>query len=162
SSGDEGSTNAVDEFGDVIPFANVNYPASSPNVTAVGGTDLMFGIGGKADPNGAYIGETAWNDEPQGVMGAGGGGVSAVFNRPDYQHNLGKSVHTALNGHRGIPDVSINAGIVGGVVVKFGFLGTGGSGFYIVGGTSVGSVEWAGIIADLNQALNGRPLGFLN
>jgi subtilase family serine protease len=161
SSGDEGSTNAIDEFGDVLTFQNVNYPASSPNVTAVGGTNLMFGVGGKADPNGKYIGETVWNDEPQGFMGAGGGGVSMFFRRPEYQRHLGKSVREALNGRRGIPDVSINAGIVGGVVVKFGFLGAA-SGFYIVGGTSAGSVEWAGVVADLNQALNGGSLGFLN
>src|SRR5262249_23919488 len=79
SSGDEGSTNAIDDFGDVLNFRNVNYPASSPNVTAVGGTDLMFGTGAKADPAGKYLGETAWNDEPQGFMGAGGGGTSMFF-----------------------------------------------------------------------------------
>ncbi len=33
--------------------------------------------------------------------------------------------------------------------------------FYIFGGTSAGSPQWAGIIADANQ-LAGRPLGFLN
>ena len=161
SSGDEGSTTAIDDMGDVLGFKNVSYPGSSPNVTSVGGTDLMFGIGNKADPAGKYLSETVWNDEPQGFMGAGGGGVSMFFTRPDYQHHLGQQVRTALNGHRGIPDVSINAGIVGGVVVNFGFLGTD-SGFYIVGGTSVGAIEWAGIVADLNQALNGRGIGFMN
>ena len=34
-------------------------------------------------------------------------------------------------------------------------------GFYFIGGTSEGSPQWAGIIADANQ-LAGRPLGFLN
>src|SRR6202040_2727184 len=82
SSGDQGSTNTADDAGDVFPFQNVSYPASSPQVTAVGGTNLMFGIGAKADPNGKYLGEAVWNDEPQGIMGAGGGGVSALFSRP--------------------------------------------------------------------------------
>jgi subtilase family serine protease len=34
-------------------------------------------------------------------------------------------------------------------------------GYYLTGGTSEGSPQWAGIIADANQ-LAGHPLGFLN
>jgi subtilase family serine protease len=159
SAGDEGSTNAVDDFGDVFPFKNVSYPASSPNVTAVGGTNLFFGTGNKADPNGAYIGETVWNDQLQGLPAAGGGGVSVFFERPEFQRHLGKDVKLALNGHRGIPDVAYNAGVVGGVVVKLSLPMM--DGFFIFGGTSAGAAQWAGIMADLNQ-LVGRPIGFLN
>ena len=58
---------------------------------------MMFGIGGKADPGGKYLGETVWNDEPQGFMGAGGGGVSMFFSRPAYQRHLGKPVRACAS-----------------------------------------------------------------
>ena len=149
----------------VFPFQNASYPASSPRVTAVGGTNLYFGTGtpatGKADPNGAYILEKVLNDEAQGIALAGGGGVSALFRRPGYQDALPSSVRRSLHGHRGVPDVAYNGGVVGGVVVHLGFLGPAGNGFYIFGGTSAGAPQWAGAIADINQAL-GHPLGFIN
>jgi len=156
SSGDQGSTNCVDDTcNGVFAFQNVSYPASSPQVTAVGGTNLRFGKDGHADPNGTYLGETVWND----FRGAGGGGVSALFGRPDYQTGLPSSARRSLGMRRGVPDVAYSGGIVGGVVVHVGFGMF--PGFRIMGGTSAGAAQWAGIIADLNQAL-GRPLGFLN
>jgi subtilase family serine protease len=160
SSGDEGSTNTADNMGDVFPFKNVSYPASSPQVTAVGGTNLFFGIGAIADPNGTYLGEKVWNDESQGIAAAGGGGVSAIFSRPAYQDGLDNPGRASLHKHRGIPDVAYNAGVVGGVVVHLGFHGVP-AGFYVFGGTSAGAPQWAGIVADLNQALH-RELGFIN
>jgi len=159
AAGDLGSTNLADEFGDILPAQNASYPASSPNVTAVGGTNLQFGVNGHADPNGTYLGETAWNDAPQGIMFAGGGGVSAIFSRPIYQALLPASTRQTLHMQRGIPDVSFNAGVVGGVLVYLGFLGQ--PQFFIMGGTSAGAAQWAGVIADINQAA-GRSLGFLN
>ena len=159
ASGDQGSTNIADEYGDILPFQNVSYPASSPNVTAVGGTNLLFGKDGQADPNGKYLGETVWNDTPQGISFAGGGGVSTFFKRPGYQATLPASARRMLHMQRGIPDVAYNAGIVGGVLVYLGFLGQ--PSFFIMGGTSAGAAQWAGVIADLDQAV-GRPLGFLN
>jgi subtilase family serine protease len=129
----------------------VNYPASSPNVTAVGGT-LLY-----ADPAGKYQFETVWNDP----YGAGGGGVSQEFTEPYYQYSLPASVQGTLNNYRGIPDVSYNAGVNTSVLVYLGFLGAADNGFYLFGGTSEGSPQWAGIIADGNQ-LAGHPLGFLN
>jgi subtilase family serine protease len=167
SSGDQGSTNTADDAGDVFPFQNVSYPASSPQVTAVGGTNLFFGTlgphglaDGRANPNGTYLAETVWNDEPSGIAAAGGGGVSALFRRPEYQDVLSSSVRKSLHNHRGIPDVAYNAGVVGGVVVRLGFAGVS-SGFYVFGGTSAGAPQWAGIIADINEAV-GRSTGFLN
>jgi subtilase family serine protease len=41
------------------------------------------------------------------------------------------------------------------------YFGPGDAGFYSICGTSEGSPQWAGIVADLNQ-FAGRPLGFLN
>src|SRR5262249_20216196 len=58
------------------------------------------------------------------------------------------------------PDVSYNAAIHGGVlVVNSSVLGVPVA--FIVGGTSAGSPQWAGIVALANQ-LAGQPLGFLN
>jgi subtilase family serine protease len=178
SSGDQGSTNTADSAGDVFPFPNVSYPASSTRVTGVGGTNLFFGIGdtvtGHAAPVGdagsAYIRERTWNDEPQGIAAAGGGGVSVLFPEPGYQHlGLPRSVEKTLHGRRGVPDVAYNAGVVGGVIVHLGeaiTLGaTGldipGGAFFVFGGTSAGAPQWSGIIADVNSAL-GKPVGFIN
>jgi subtilase family serine protease len=165
SSGDEGASNVADEFGDIFGFRNISYPASSPNVTAVGGTTLQFGLNGHADPAGKYIGETVWNDAPFGLVAASGGGVSTMFERPDYQRHLGKDIRNTLNGARGIPDVAFVGDLIGGVVVKLGFFSpadpNNSNGFFIFGGTSVGAPSWAGIVADINQLAN-RQLGFLN
>jgi subtilase family serine protease len=71
SSGDAGTAN-VDVNGNIYPFPTVNFPASSPYVTAVGGTSLF------ASTNGQYQSEVVWNGgQPNG--GATGGGISQYF-----------------------------------------------------------------------------------
>ena len=160
SSGDNGSE-GTDINGVFQTFPVANYPASSPNVTTVGGTNLFFGTAGHADPNGAYIGETVWNDG----FGAGGGGVSAFFETPDYQEDLIPKAGKDKPKMRGYPDVAYNAGVEGGVLVFLGFLdtafGPGNNGFYIFGGTSASAPQWAGLTALMNQKA-GNPMGFLN
>jgi subtilase family serine protease len=159
SSGDDGSA-GTDINGVEQPFPVANYPASSPSVTTVGGTNLFFGTSTHADPNGSYQGEVVWNDG----FGAGGGGVSKVFAMPGYQEGkLPAATKAALNKHRGYPDVAYNGGVVGGVIVHLGFLDPccGANGFYIFGGTSAGAPQWAGITALANQ-MSKKPLGFLN
>jgi subtilase family serine protease len=103
-----------------------------------------------------------WNDG----FGAGGGGVSKKFEMPDFQEaNLPASTRRTLKEMRGYPDMALNAGVVGGVIVYLGFLdtafGPGNNGFYIFGGTSASAPQWAGITAIGNQ-MKGGPLGFLN
>jgi subtilase family serine protease len=160
SSGDDGSE-GTDINGVFQTFPVANYPASSPNVTTVGGTNLFFGRNGHADPNGAYIGEAVWNDG----FGAGGGGLSAFFKVPDYQENLKFKNGPKDLKSRGYPDIAYNAGVEGGVLVFLGFLdtafGPGNNGFYIFGGTSASAPQWAGIVAIANQKAK-KPLGFLN
>jgi subtilase family serine protease len=157
SSGDQGATNVFDEDGNVLPWPNASFPASSPLVTSVGGTNLFFGTATNADPNaGTYQGEQVWND---GFGAAGGGGMSILFDEPLTQTlAVGGSINKTLHKHRGVPDVAYNAGIAGGVLVVW---GPGGGCCYIFGGTSAGAPQWAGITVDLNQA-RGRPLGFIN
>lgn len=154
STGDSGSSNVGLDLVTFYPFPTVIYPASSPNVTAVGGTSLY------ADTSGNYQSETVWNEGDQG--GATGGGVSQQFGEPLYQaFVLPRAAQKLLNRHRGIPDLAINADPYTAVLVYVGFLPADQNGFYFIGGTSEGSPLWAGIIADTNQ-LAGHPMGFLN
>src|SRR5256712_2266602 len=87
-----------------------------------------------------YGGEQVWNEPSFGA--ATGGAQSLLFGVPSYQAGLGLSA-------RG-PDVAYNAAIDGGVLVVYG--GFGSPVFFIVGGTSAGSPQWAGIAALANQA----------
>ncbi len=147
STGDNGVGN-TGVNGKLYPFPTVNFPASDPYVTAVGGTTLT------ADTQGNYQSEVGWSGS--------GGGVSQYFGQPSYQRdNLPASVEKTLNHHRGIPDISYNADPGSPILVYLSFLGKSNAGYYGIGGTSEGSPQWAGIMADANQ-MNGKPLGFIN
>jgi subtilase family serine protease len=162
SAGDWGSAGPINSPPTKFyPFPAVGFPASSPLVTAVGGTSLY------ADLAGNYQSEIVWNNATitlaSGLVGdAGGGGVSQQFSEPSYQSLLPASVQQKLNHHRGIPDVAYNADPFTAILVYVGFFPNPNfDGYYFIGGTSEGSPQWAGIIADANQ-LAGHPLGFLN
>ena len=155
SAGDSGSSNVELDGVTVYPFPTVGFPASSPLVTAVGGTSLY------ADTSGTYQSETVWDEVANGG-GAGGGGISQVFHEPEYQkETLPNHVQGQLGHMRGLPDISYNADPYTPILVYVGFLGSANAGYYFIGGTSEGSPQWAGIAADLNQYA-GKPLGFLN
>ena len=146
--GDSGAAN-VDVNGNFYPFPTVLFPASSPFVVAVGGTTLQAGS------TGSFESETVWND----VTGTTGGGVSRYFAEPEYQRELPQSVQKQIADHRGIPDVGFNADPV---FVYIGiFSDPNDNGFYTVGGTSVSTPAWAGIISIADQ-LAGRPVGLVN
>jgi subtilase family serine protease len=90
-----------------------------------------------------------------------GGGFSTIYPRPAYQNALQK------NAARGVPDVSYNAGVSGGVLI---FSATINAAvgfppnalvFFIIGGTSAGSPQWAGLAADADQ-LGGHRMGNIN
>jgi subtilase family serine protease len=150
SAGDAGTGNP-DVNGNIFPFPTVGFPASSPWLTAVGGTSLF------TDSNGNYQNETVWND---GVGSATGGGISQTFHKPFYQAFLPKNDQQLLNDHRGLPDISMNADPRTPVPVFLGFLGNR-NGFHLFGGTSEGAPVWAGLTAVANQFV-GHPVGFLN
>jgi len=162
SSGDLGASNGA------IPFANAGFPASDPLVTGVGGTQgLPFGnlvtLSGTCAPPAttscapvAYGAEQVWNEA--WIESAGGGAVSALFAPPSFQSGLGFT-------GRAVPDVSYNAAVDGGVLVFYSALGPAQAGFYVVGGTSAGSPQWAGIFALANAAraaVGKAGLGFAN
>ena len=147
STGDTGTAN-TGVNGKIFPFPTVNFPASSPLVTAVGGTSLT------ADTHGNYQSETAWNSDG----GATGGGISQFFREPFYQRFLPASAQKLLGNHRGLPDVSWNADPSTPILIYLSFLKPG---FYAIGGTSEGSPSWAGLVADVDQ-LAHHPVGLLN
>jgi len=183
SAGDDGAANAFmvglkTVIGNV---ANASFPASDPLVLAAGGTEgnpyQALGTGtfscgattcsaGLAMVNGpcdsaslsdcapvGYGGEQVWN-EPDFAPGATTGGApSLLFGVPSYQDGLGLASRTT-------PDVSYNAAINGGVLVVNSVL-IGEPAFFIVGGTSAASPQWAAIIALANQSA-GQSLGFVN
>lgn len=153
AAGDDGSSNPETDGVTFYPFPTVGFPASSPLVTGVGGTILT------TDTSGNYQSETVWNDP--GCC-AGGGGISQLFQAPDYQRDsLPREVRQELGGMRAVPDISYNADCNNAILIYLSYFGPDSAGWYTICGTSEGSPQWAGIVADLNQYA-GRPLGFLN
>jgi kumamolisin len=142
AAGDNGSSDGVSDGSN-----NVDFPASSPNVLACGGTSL---VASSATPP-AIASETVWNDGGNG--GATGGGFSVQFSQPAYQASLASSYPDQTG--RGVPDVSGDADPNTG----YNILVDGQQ--EVVGGTSAVAPLWAGLVALLNQQLNTR-LGFLN
>lgn len=167
SSGDEGASQRTCDGLSWTQAAS--WPASDPLVTAVGATELFaapdcnaaFPCPTPHPTPGTYNHEVALN-EPAGQFTAGnfstGGGFSVVFKRPEFQ----EGIRAIPAGHRGVPDISYSGSINHGVLVACGTCAGGANpAFFIFGGTSVGSPNWAGIVALADQ-LAGHRLGFIN
>jgi subtilase family serine protease len=150
-SGDEGSTNYELNLSDLYPFQVNSWPSSDPLVTSIGGTQMNL------DDAGNHLSpDVVWNDSAIGIQAAGGGGLSHVFARPQFQNKEQKVVGDA----RGTPDISMNAAVDGGVWVYYTFVRPT-SPYHIFGGTSAATPEFAGIVAMADQ-LSGRSLGWIN
>ena len=186
SSGDDG-----DELG-ILGYRTADWPASSPLVTAVGGTSLAAGT--KTDA-GAYQFETGWSTTRNRINCSGllaaedadnawcpteaylygsGGGASRLFPQPWWQAGVvpdaiaqpsGFTPGFAFKG-RAVPDISAdgdpNTGMLVGQTQTF----SGGVVKYDefrLGGTSLSSPLMAGMFAVVQQ-LRGlsNPLGFVN
>ena len=149
SSGDQGAFDTTPTF-----YGGPSFPASSPFVSAVGGTTLFVNVTSGSlssmEANATYGREIAWSVTPSYINYtlSSGGGVSTLFPKPWYQSVIGGST-------REVPDVAADANPFTGfpVIVEGQTL--------IVGGTSLASPLWAGMYADLNAYLK-RDLGFLN
>ena len=118
----------------------VEYPSSSPNVLAVGGTTLSL------SSTGVYQGETAWY--------ASGGGFSLYEPEPTYQAAI------QTTGRRSTPDVAFNADPASGVAVYQTVNGQGT--WQSVGGTSLGAPAWAAYLALVDQARTAQGRGSLD
>ncbi|MGH2487161.1 MAG: S53 family peptidase, partial [Ktedonobacterales bacterium] len=164
SSGDQGAAQQTCDGASWVQVAS--SPASDPLVTAVGATELFAafdcapGITCKPTP-GTYNHEIALN-EPAGQFTAGsfstGGGFSDLYTRPSYQ----VGVANTKDGKRGVPDVAYSGSINHGVLASCGACaGVSTPAFFIFGGTSAGSPQWAGLTALADQ-MAGHRLGELN
>ncbi len=177
SSGDAGDNFA--DFGLTSP----DYPASSPFVTAVGGTTL------EVNSKNARQAEYGWSTakqtlctgtttscsttSPSGALAwqaGGGGGTSYNYLEPYYQVPVVPSALTLRNEAlfgpqplRVIPDISMDADAQSGMLI--GLTQTFPDGVYYgqfkEGGTSLASPLLAGVTADAVQAA-GTPFGLLN
>jgi subtilase family serine protease len=181
ASGDNGTANASKQQKDtrIFPFPTSEWPSSSPYVTSVGGTQLQFGWTWNPqsdvprNPDGsldaAYFNSTnapgssstrnvVWNES--WLPAATGGGPSVIYPLPPWQ----SSVEPVIGGdHRGLPDVSWNAAVNGGVLVDLqSFLPGDQQGFYVIGGTSAATPQVAALTALANErreAMAKAPLG---
>ncbi len=132
---------------------SASFPATIPEITAVGGTTFSEGNGTfwgtKNDTSSgsalSYIPEVAWNDSAmRHDLAATGGGTSVFFTKPVWQSGPGVPSDNA----RDIPDVSLAAS-----PDHDGFLVATQGSFAIIGGTSVGTPTFAAVIALMNQYL---------
>ncbi len=136
ASGDNGAN-------DGTSAPTVNFPAADPYVLGIGGTKLSESSDGK------YT-QTAWGDSVDGSEQASGGGFSSHFSTPYYQ-----IAPNYTETQRGVPDVALDADPNTGVLTIV-------SGQqYTLGGTSIATPMWAGIIATMDQYYN-TSLGFVN
>jgi subtilase family serine protease len=189
SSGDDGSAGVGKQHRDSVYYGHevAGWPASSPYVTAVGGTQLMrdwrwaptsdmpYTADHKANPG--YFNwedtpdqtvEPAWNESslPAGT----GGGTSILYPMPAWQAPVGNRI-ASRDGQqgRGIPDLAWNAAVNGGVLVYTSFFPDSSPGdrvgWHIYGGTSASSPQVAGVVALANEARKDAgkgPIGYLN
>ncbi len=161
ASGDSGAAD-VNQHGKYYDFPVTSWPDSDPLVTGVGGTQLHL-----ADNGQVTAPATVWNDTYNtptqkyitGKNGpsplAGGGGLSVVFPRPDYQN----PVKSVVGIQRGVPDISMSAACNGAVDVYQGFPGQ--AGWFPTCGTSEATPLFAGVVALADQ-MAGHPLGLIN
>jgi subtilase family serine protease len=156
-----------------VGFQTTDWPASSPFVTAVGGTSLAVGRNndylfetGWGTTNSTLVGG-AWSPQPPGswLYGAGGG-VSRVFGEPSYQQGVVPAGVFQAQGRTGraVPDISAlgdpQTGLLIGQTQTFPDGSTRYS-EYRIGGTSLSSPIMAGIMALADQA-RGSAHGFAN
>lgn len=117
----------------------VSWPAVSAQVLAVGGTTVAA--------SGSTRSETAW--------AGSGGGISAYNAVPSWQAAVKVTAPTGKMGapaKRVLPDVGFNADPNSGQLILVS------GNWYVAGGTSVGTPQWAGLVAIGNavRALNGK------
>ncbi len=151
----------------------VDYEASDPFVTAVGGTALAIGKTNNYQfEQGWGTGKSVltngkWVPTLPAYLYGGGGGTSKLFTQPSYQKKVVPASianYFGKGAHRAVPDVAMladpNTGFLVGQSQSF----PDGSikySEYRIGGTSLSSPLFAGVIAITDQVHQGS-LGFLN
>lgn len=175
SSGDAGALPAVPlKCFDGVPhcgtaLASAEFPASSPHVVGVGGTNLVTTQGSSTDLTSAYVREQAFGDPlagdifynttSTGQYWGSGGGDSIIFRKPTFQ----ALTNTGNNRFRTVPDVSLHmGGCPNGAITcspddSADVVAIGG-GLYGVIGTSASAPDFAGLTALAVQRF-GQRLG---
>ena len=155
AAGDNGSADFAANDPNWDHKAHVDFPASSPNILACGGTQMTAS-------NNAITNEVVWDDGPNDGTG---GGVSREFAQPAYQANVEKQAAVDPPGPvmRGVPDVAGDAAPGSGyqVLCDGQQFPDASQGIPPVGGTSAVAPLWAGLMARINQGLS-KPAGFIN
>jgi subtilase family serine protease len=187
SSGDAGAEGCREETDTEVPA--VDDPAADPYVTGVGGTSLQ-------SPGNPAAGtpptEVVWNNGPvldaADSGGAGGGGLSTVWQMPSYQIDAPGSLGVVNSESQGleddagdicagallntiedeptpptyycreVPDVSASADLDEGYTVYYDGAWNG------VGGTSGAAPVWSALFADADSSAGcqNAPIGFAN
>ncbi len=140
---------------------NVNELASNPLITSIGGTSFDASAFNGSGNVTTYTSERTWND-PEDLgsndfarYGATGGGASVFFGKPSFQGGV-----TPNDGQRDQPDVSLLASP--NFPGSFYYDDAGGTPVLgIIGGTSIGTPMWAGIVDLLIQKTGGN-VGSIN
>lgn len=193
SSGDTGSTDCYhDTYLTATQQASlsVDFPASVPGITAVGGTQMAAGTytAGTSQywqtATGSdvissllsYVPEVVWNETSASGVFAGGGGSSLFFARPTWQTGV---PGIPAGAQRLTPDISLQAstGSPGYIyctgdaadlasqnttaTCTNGLRNPGGV-FQVAGGTSFASPSFAGMLAVLNQVKHSTGQGNIN
>ncbi len=154
ASGDGGSNpDAASNLYSVSAPASPSYPASDPNVTGVGGTNLDF------DASWNLVGEISWDELATG-RAATGGGISTLFPRPRWQQGGPVLAQQTMRCSPDVAAISKSLAPPGGILQADGTTATGELSSLIVldganfktGGTSLSTPIWAAIAALINQA----------
>lgn len=157
SSGDDGDELAA------TGIKQVDYPASDPYVTGVGGTSTAIGA------DGSLVAQTGWGTSTYALSADGtkwvdggylygaGGGSSTLFNRPAYQAGV------VSGSARQVPDVAMDADPTTGMLIGETQTFSDGVSYdeYRIGGTSLASPLFAGFMALAIQKA-GHDVGLLN
>jgi kumamolisin len=139
ASGDDGGSQM--SHGACTPTAEVEFPASSPDVIGVGGTEPTLNVS-LSDQITGIATQPAWNRS--------GGGLSQEYSAPSWQV-VGSAANVIKTGGRGVPDVAgpaaDNMVYYNGQVEQ-------------LGGTSFATPFWGGLIAEYD-AIRGTSFGFV-
>jgi subtilase family serine protease len=167
SSGDSG-----DEAANLDGTKSADLPAASPWVTAVGGTSLGIAAGGSVALETGW-GTARWSKsgstwvETAPFLYGAGGGISNYFDftQPDSPSDYQGADTSGVR--RYLPDIGLDAdpttGMLVGETQRFGRNAKSDAyGEYRIGGTSLASPLFAGVVALAVQANGGLGLGLVN
>lgn len=170
--GDSGATDCDFDTYPAVDGLAVDFPGSSPFATSAGGSMFNEGSGTYWNSNSSpsvdnagsalsYIPEEVWNEtSATNGLAAGGGGFSLYFTKPYWQ--VGSTIPQDFS--RDVPDIALNAAsnhdgtlyCVAGSCVNGTFRASDGQSLSVVGGTSVATPQFAGVLALVEQKIGSK------